>query len=385
MATRFFMTCGSGFILRHLLKPLLEKHPDATLSLLFLADSQERADAYLKNLIDFVGIHPKDGWRLKALPGDLRLPKLGLKDIQSIDANVWINGTLPFRFGSVRPESARIAQLTDKNFLELMGAYYRDCEEVAHYVEISSIRVSGLASNRLPESLNYEHVTIGNFDYCKHLIETSIRDWLATAEIPVKTTVIRIESLLSSTAPQVGGMILLLSKELLGLGRYSNKPEYLFADSEGIIRFSPVESVVHSILQLLLNIPEGQVRVINLANTYDKVTTADFVEIIDELRDQNPKLQIKSPESLYSDQSLNPKAREYYMWLLDSFGWLTLSKATHNDPHVEVAEYLLGRPWLSFDNLPGGKAREFLKTVISAALQKEFRSTIPNIGEMPVY
>jgi nucleoside-diphosphate-sugar epimerase len=379
---RVFVTCGAGFVLRHSLPYILDSYPDARLTLLLLAKTQAEADKYLQNLLDILGLNAVDRMRIRAVPGDLRLPNLGLSEISKIDSNYWLNGTLPFRFGAVRPQSLHQADLITRNFLNTLDKYSATVENVDHYIQISSLRVGGRSGVPLPESLNYPHVTFGNFDRCKYRVEELLGNWLTTRTNQIKMSVVRIPSLVSPDVSRIGGAILLLTKELLGFGRYIGWPQYFPADDDAILRFIPAASAGYVIGRLITIPPNEDLRVINVCDNSNKLSISEYKQLIMSMRHGLDPAKDVSLISLDEDRTTKLEST-YYQWFYETFGWLTLRSCTAADPEIRALESFFSRPWRSPND--GAESKKLLSAVLATATSARFVSVPVNLGEFLIY
>ncbi|TDB93626.1 SDR family oxidoreductase [Actinomadura sp. 7K534] len=382
---RVFITCGAGFVVSHVLKPLLDSDPSTQLTLLLLADSQAEADNYLKNLLFSADIPRRDHHRVCAIYGDLRKHHLGINDLHLINSNYWLNGTLPFKFGHIRQQSVDAADQTISNYLGLLNAYNATIERVEHYLQLSSIRVSGQSPERLPESLVYDHETYGNFDYCKHRVEIRLKAWLGSHAPSIKFSLVRIGSLLSPRVSRIGGGVLLLTKELLGFGRCAGGPRWLVGDSDAVLRISSAEYVGKALADLLTSPPGEISRIVNLCDGSNRLTVRDYLAIISRLRAEcNADMEPTSISLVSTRSDIKGREATYCEWLDDKFGWLLARRCTIMPPQTSNAETLLGSP-LMIGHPEASGSSTLLDETLSAATKKHFIPTAPNVGAAPIY
>jgi nucleoside-diphosphate-sugar epimerase len=379
--TRVFVICGAGFVLSNVVSSLL-KNSQVSVKLLLLAEDQRLADRYLDRLLSFMDIPDELRARATAIAGDLREEGLGVGDLSGIDSDIWIAGTLPYRFGSIRQESVISARTMSETLLRTAEQYSSSVEVLRHLLLLSSLRVAGRSSVPLSESLTYESNSFGNFDHCKFTAEMSIRAWTGRQTSVQASTVARIGSLLSTDVRRIGGSALLTAREILGFGRHHGPPSRFCGDPDAVVRLGAAEGMSRAIAELALDHQAEGLRVLNLSDNMSQITAKDFVDVLEEVGAKRSCPVTK--DLLVPMRSLGAgRTSEYDLWIRDTFGWFLSADCTRPNPVTEMAELALGKDWLERYRAAG--TLQLLRSVMVAATERKFVADVLDLGAVPIY
>ncbi|WP_454804070.1 hypothetical protein [Mucilaginibacter phyllosphaerae] len=365
---RIFITCASGFLLRHIINIIDINNTHITL--LYLAKSEREAEIYFKNLLIHLGIKASNNFTL--LTGNLLKENWGIDDLKKINSDYWLCGTLPFDFGVVKMDSAIAANNLSQMLLNVYEKYNKTVEPVKHIVVLSSVFTIDYKTLILKEEFNKSKIHFGNFDFCKSIIENKISNFISMDPFN-KITIIRVDVGLSSNSNQVGGIFNSICK-IISMPALNN----LCLKSNILLRFTDIHKLNLLFYNTLLNGGNSKFNIINAIDHEQNVNIGEFIKILGDY--SSKKINITENEDI-SSPILSASEKKINTILQSTFGFYLLEK--YNNVNILNTNTQISRNTELLKSTHQSKI-EILKKVVSNSINNKFRINNLDLGPMPI-